>query len=223
MTLSLITIFGFIGVAAFAISGAVLAINKGMDIFGVNILAVIAALGGGLTRDVIIDVTPPAIFQNGTSVILAVFVANLCFMIAYFQKDIVLDHKRTAFYDKAMFWIDTVGLGAFVVDGVNVCMNTQYKDNLFIVVFVGVITGVGGGVLRDVLANELPTIFVKHIYAMAALIGALVTALIWDMMPHNVAMAIGFILVVLIRMIAVRYNLNLPRIKKPEKKEKLVR
>ena len=69
MTLSLITIFGFIGVVAFAISGALLAIKKGMDIFGVNILAVIAALGGGLTRDVIIDIAPPAIFQNTTSVL----------------------------------------------------------------------------------------------------------------------------------------------------------
>ena len=68
MTVSLITILGFIGVVAFAISGALLAIKKGMDIFGVNILAVIAALGGGLTRDVIIDVTPPAIFQNTISV-----------------------------------------------------------------------------------------------------------------------------------------------------------
>ena len=99
MTLSLITIFGFIGIVAFAASGAILAINKGMDIFGVNILSVIAALGGGLTRDVIINATPPAIFQNGTSVLLAVFVANLCFLLAYFQKDIKLDQKRTIFYD----------------------------------------------------------------------------------------------------------------------------
>ena len=210
MTLSLISIFGFIGVVAFAISGAVLAINKGMDIFGVNILAVIAALGGGLTRDIIIDVTPPAIFQNGKSVLIAVVMAHVCFLIAYFQKNV--GDRRVVLYEKAMFWTDTLGLAAFVVDGVNVCMNTQYKDNLFIVVFVGVVTGVGGGVLRDVLANELPTIFVKHIYAMAALIGALVTALIWDILPINLSMAIGFMVVVLIRVIASHYNLNLPRI-----------
>ena len=213
MTFSFITILGFIGVVAFAISGAVLAIEKGMDIFGVNILAVIAALGGGLTRDIIIDVTPPAIFQNTASVILAVIVANICFIIAYLHKDHKdIDKKIAAFYGKGMFWIDTLGLAAFVVDGVSVCMNTQYKDNLFIVVFVGVITGVGGGVIRDVLANELPVIFVKHIYASAALIGALTTALIWDILPSNLSMTIGFVIVMLIRMIASHYDLNLPRI-----------
>lgn len=211
MNLSLISIMGYIGVVAFAISGAVLAIEKGMDIFGVNILAVIAALGGGLTRDVIIDVTPPAIFQNTGSVLLAVMVANVCFLIAYMRKD--AEKKYTVLYERGIFWTDTLGLAAFVVDGVSACMKTSYYDNLFIVVFVGVITGVGGGVLRDVLANELPVIFVKHIYASAALVGALLTALIWDFVPANAATAIGFITVVCIRYIASRYNLNLPRIK----------
>lgn len=212
MTLSLISILGYIGVIAFAISGAALAIDKEMDIFGVNILAVIAALGGGLTRDIIIDVVPPAIFQNSFSVLLAILVANVVFIIGYLHKS--NNHKLSAFYEKGMFWIDTLGLAAFVVDGVSACMNTSYKDNLFIVVFVGVITGVGGGVLRDVLANELPVIFVKHIYASAAVIGALVTALIWDYLGPNYSMTIGFIVVVLIRVIASHYNLNLPRIKK---------
>ncbi len=219
MTLSLITLFGFIGVVAFAISGALLAIKKGMDIFGVNILAVIAALGGGLTRDVIIDIAPPAIFQNTTSVLLAVIVANICFVIAYLQKD--LNKKHAIFYDRGMFWTDTLGLAAFVVDGVSVCMNTQYRENLFIVVFVGVITGVGGGVLRDVLANELPVIFVKHIYASAALVGALVTALIWQYLPSSLSMAIGFMVVVVIRCVAAHYNLNLPRIEKNDRSEEL--
>ena len=101
MTISFITILGYIGVVAFAISGADLAIKKGMDIFGVNILAVIAALGGGLTRDVIIDVAPPAIFQNPISVTLAIIVANICFLIAYFRKDSNQSHG--SFYDKPCF------------------------------------------------------------------------------------------------------------------------
>lgn len=219
MTLTFIAILDYIGVVAFAISGALLAIEKGMDIFGVNILAVIAALGGGLTRDIIIDVTPPAIFQSPISVTLAILVANTAFIIAYLHKDI--DKKITAFYDKGMFWIDTLGLAAFVVEGVSVCMNTSYGDNLFLVVFVGVITGVGGGVLRDVLANELPVIFVKHIYASAALVGALITALIWDKLGANVSMAVGFVIVTMIRIIAAHYNLNLPRIGTKTVKEEI--
>ena len=217
MTLSLISVLGFIGVVAFAISGAVLAIKKGMDIFGVNILAVIAALGGGLTRDIIIDVAPPAIFQSPISVTLAIFVANVAFLIAYFHKDI--DDKLATFYDKGMFWIDTLGLAAFVVDGVSACMNTVHRDNLFLVVFVGAITGVGGGVLRDVLANELPVIFVKHIYASAAVVGALITALIWDKLGANLSMTIGFFVVMSVRIIAAHYNLNLPRIERKTRNE----
>lgn len=210
MNFSLISIMGYIGVIAFAVSGAVLAIKKGMDIFGVNILAVIAAMGGGLIRDVIIDVTPPAIFQSAFSVTLAVIVANVTFLIVYANTHI--RKELASIYDKGMFWIDTLGLAAFVVDGVSACMNTRYNDNLFIVVFVGVITGVGGGALRDVLANELPVIFVKHIYASAALLGALLTAIIWNYVPVNVATAVGFVTVVLIRYVAFKYNLNLPRI-----------
>ena len=217
MTLSLISVLGFIGIVAFAISGAVLAIKKGMDIFGVNILAVIAALGGGLTRDIIIDVAPPAIFQSPISVTLAIFVANVAFLIAYFHKDI--DDKLATFYDKGMFWIDTLGLAAFVVDGVSACMNTVHRDNLFLVVFVGAITGVGGGVLRDVLANELPVIFVKHIYASAAVVGALITALIWDKLGANLSMTIGFFVVMSVRIIAAHYNLNLPRIERKTRNE----
>ena len=217
MTLSLISVLGFIGIVAFAISGAVLAIKKGMDIFGANILAVIAALGGGLTRDIIIDVAPPAIFQSPISVTLAIFVANVAFLIAYFHKDI--DDKLATFYDKGMFWIDTLGLAAFVVDGVSACMNTVHRDNLFLVVFVGAITGVGGGVLRDVLANELPVIFVKHIYASAAVVGALITALIWDKLGANLSMTIGFFVVMSVRIIAAHYNLNLPRIERKTRNE----
>ena len=212
MNVSLISIFSYIGVVAFAISGAVLAIEKEMDIFGVNILAVLAAMGGGLTRDVIIDVTPPAIFRSPVSVTLAVVVANVCFLIAFLYRNV--SRETSLFYDKMIFWTDTIGLAAFVVDGVSTTMGTAYRDNLFIVVFVGVITGVGGGVLRDVLANELPVIFVKHIYASAAVIGALFTALLWNRMSDDLAIAIGFFAIVIIRVLASHFNLNLPRIKR---------
>lgn len=211
MNVSLLSLMSAIGVIAFAISGAMLAIEKEMDIFGVNILAVLTALGGGLTRDVIIDVAPPALFQSPGSILLAVFMANICFLIAYFHKK--LEGQLSVFYDKGIFWTDTLGLAAFVVDGVATTMNMTYRDNLLIVVFVGVITGVGGGVLRDVLANELPVIFVKHIYASAALIGALFTAILWNYVDENVAMTVGFFMIVLIRVLASHFRLNLPRIR----------
>lgn len=212
MNVSLLSFLSAVGVIAFAISGAVLAIEKEMDIFGVNILAILAAMGGGLTRDIILGMTPPALFQSPGSIVLALLVANICFLTAYFHKS--AEGQMTFFYDKGIFWTDTLGLAAFVVDGVGRTMHTSYRENLLIVVFVGVITGVGGGILRDVLANELPVIFVKHIYASAAVIGAFITAVLWNYAEENTAMSIGFLMIVLIRVLASHFQLNLPRIRR---------
>lgn len=217
MSVSFIIIMDIIGTIAFAISGAMVAIKNEMDIFGVNILAMTTAAGGGMIRDIIIGETPPMMFRNPFYVAIAVIVANIVFLLMYLNA-----HMREEFvplYEKILFLFDTLGLAAFTVDGVNAGMRTIYQDNLFLVVFLGVITGVGGGLLRDVMANQLPYIFVKHIYASASLLGALITALLWNLVGEKAAMAIGFVLVLVIRDLAVRYNLNLPVIRK-ENREK---
>lgn len=212
MTVSFITIMDIIGTIAFAISGAMVAIEKEMDIFGVNILAVTTAAGGGMLRDILIGRIPPMMFRNPCYVVIAVMVANIVFVMMYLHKHV--KEKYVRIYEWILFLFDTLGLAAFTVDGVNAGMDTAYSSNLFLVVFIGVLTGVGGGLLRDIMANQLPYIFVKHIYASASLVGALLTVFLWPYMGGKMAMSVGFAAILIIRLLAVRYNWNLPRIKK---------
>lgn len=212
MTLSFIFWMDIIGTIAFAISGAMVAVKKGMDIFGVNILAITTAVGGGMLRDILIGDVPPEMFQNPIYTLMAVIVANIVFFCTYWNKKNIKS-SYVSIYEKLLFLFDALGLGAFTVDGVNAGMQSEFSENVFLVVFLGVITGVGGGVLRDMMANELPYIFVKHIYACASIVGAIVTAYAWDALGQNGAMLTGFMITITIRFLAAHYKWDLPRIK----------
>lgn len=211
MALSFIFIMDIIGTIAFAISGAMVAIQKKMDIFGVNILAITTATGGGVIRDLLIGRTPPVMFSNPLYVFIAMLTANTVFAVLYFHKNHV-NKGSVAVYEKLLFWCDTLGLAAFSVDGVDAGMQTEYADNLFLLVFLGTVTGVGGGVIRDMMANEMPYIFVKHIYACASILGALSAALLWNVWGQNTSMLVGFGVTIVIRALAAHYRWNLPRI-----------
>ena len=109
--------------------------------------------------------------------------------------------------------MDTLGLGIFTVVGINTAWNTSNEFGHFLLVFVGVITGVGGGVLRDMLAGNTPYIFVKHVYACASLAGAIVCVYTWDYIGMTRAMIDGTVVVVLIRLFSAHFKWNLPRIR----------
>ena len=210
-----ILITDIIGTVAFAVSGAMAGIRKKMDIFGVNILALLTATGGGIIRDLVMGSTPPAAFRNPFFVIIAAIAANITFIFVWWQhknKKNVSDKTR-AIYDKIFFWFDTVGLAAFTADGVHTGLLGSHASNAFLVIFLGVVTGVGGGVLRDVLSLEMPYIFVKHIYAIASIIGATATYLIFlGTGSAASAMLAGFFIVVGIRYLAARFGWNLPKV-----------
>lgn len=200
-----------IGTIAFAVSGAIVAIENEMDIFGVNILAITTATGGGLIRDLLLGRIPPMIFVNPSYVYISVLVANLVIILFRLQKR--MKKQYLLIYEWTLLICDTLGLAAFTADTVNTVMNTEYKDNLFEVVFLAVLTAVGGGLLRDIMANKLPYIFVKHIYACASLIGALLTGILWQYLGGTVSMIIGFLSVINVRLLAAVFNWNLPKIK----------
>ena len=213
MTLSFILIMDIIGTIAFAISGAMMAIRKKMDIFGVNILAITTATGGGVIRDLLIGQTPPVMFSDPKYVFIAVATANILFLVVYFmRKSSVKDTHALKVYETVLFWCDTLGLAAFSVDGVNAGAEAGHYENLFLLIFVGVVTGVGGGVIRDMMANEMPYIFVKHIYASASLVGAVLAAFLWNVIGKNGAMMCGFVVVLVIRVLARHYRWNLPKL-----------
>jgi uncharacterized membrane protein YeiH len=197
-----------IGTIAFAISGAVVGIQKKMDIFGVAILAMTTAVGGGIIRDVILNVTPPAAFRNPVCTLAAIAVGIIVF---YFVKHHFQPHRLT-FYEKLLLVMDSIGLGIFTVIGVETAYLRAANVNVYLAVFVGVITGVGGGVMRDTFAGNTPYIFTKHFYACASLIGAVICALSWTWLGQTGAMLTGAVVILILRLLASHYRWSLPKI-----------
>ena len=210
MTEALVVLFDLIGTIAFAISGALVGVNKKMDLFGTLVLAVSTACGGGVIRDLMVGSIPPAMFRNPMYVAIAAIVATIVFFLVYLHTK--MPQGLAPLYDKLLFWFDTLGLAAFTVDGVMVGIGCGYQDNAFLLVFLGFLTAVGGGTLRDVLAGRIPDIFLKHIYAVAAIAGGLVLTLTRPL-GDKISMVLGFALVIALRCLAAHYRWNLPRIR----------
>ena len=202
-------IIEIIGTITFAISGALEAIRHKMDLFGVAMLGIVTATGGGVLRDVIIGRIPPKVFINPRYAILAFSVAILTFIVMKIFHNKAADTRVRKAADWMYFITDTAGLAAFTVAGIE----AAGKGNAALLLFVGVISGVGGGVIRDVLAGTVPSIFRKHIYALASAAGAIVYIyLLRSPLPNTVSMTISFFLVVLIRVLAKHFKWNLPKI-----------
>ena len=200
-------VFEILGTVAFAVSGALEAIRHKMDIFGVCVLGVITATGGGILRDIVIGQIPPKVFLNPNCAMIAALVAILVFLLIRIYKKKA--GPKFAHLSEALYLLsDTLGLGVFTVLGIE----GAGQANGALLLFVGVITGVGGGVLRDVLSGTVPSIFRKHIYALASAAGALADILLMRIIPTQIAMIIGFVVVVVIRLLAVHYKWNLPRV-----------
>ena len=202
-----ILILELVGTMAFSASGAMTGIRKNMDIFGVCILGLTTAVGGGVIRDVILGNTPPATFRDPIYAAVALAAALVLFLSRVRR---LLMHN-TVLFDRAMFWMDTAGLAIFTVVAIRTAYTLVPQATVFLLAFVGVVTGVGGGVLRDMMAGDTPYIFVKHVYASASLAGARVSALAWRPLGEMTAMLLGGSLVVLIRGLSAHYRWNLPR------------
>lgn len=203
----LILVIELVGTMAFAASGAMTGLKKNMDIFGVCILGLTTAVGGGVIRDLILGNTPPATFRDPIYAAVAVVTA-LVFFLPGVRRLLMWDQ---ALFDLCLFLMDTAGLAIFTVMGIRVAYAHVPRATLFLLAFVGVITGVGGGVLRDIMAGDTPYIFVKHIYASASLAGALACGLAWHHLGEMGSMLLGGGLVVLIRGLSAHYRWNLPR------------
>ena len=196
-----------IGTMAFAVSGAIIGIQKKMDIFGVAILGLTTAVGGGILRDLILNISPPAAFRNPVFAITTIFVSIFTFFKPM-RSSIAITGN---IYEKMLLIMDSVGLGLFTVIGIQVAKASSDVTNLFMETFVGVLTGVGGGLLRDIFAGYTPSIFVKHFYACASIIGAWLCVLLWPYLGSNASMFIGAISIVLLRLLAAHYRWSLPK------------
>lgn len=195
------------GTIAFAVSGALTGLRKNMDIFGVAVLGVTTAVGGGMIRDLILGDTPPVMFRSPVYAMLAVSTSIVVFLPPV--RKMLLESHRT--FEFLLLLMDSIGLGAFSVIGVERAISVSADTGLFLTVFVGVLTGVGGGLLRDMMAGNTPYIFVKHIYACASIVGALLCALLWKPVGSQGAMLIGSAAVLIIRLLAAHYRWSLPK------------
>ncbi len=190
-----------IGVVAFAIAGALRAIEREMDIFGVMVLAVITALGGGFVRDLLANRFPVSLREP-----VYFYVAIGGGVLA------ILAGRLIARYPTGLRLFDALGLAVFSVLGAQVGLTEQL--NMLSVLLLGMLTGIGGGVLRDVLANDVPLVLRQEVYALASLLGiTALLALVHLGLPNSVAVVTGAVVTLLIRLAAIRWNLNLPRLR----------
>lgn len=198
-----------IGAAAFAISGAMVAISKDFDMFGIIFTGITTATGGGVIRDIILNRGTPVMFSDPVYCI----VAAACSAMLFFPFVRKLLKNKYA-HDAVFIVADSLGLAIFTAATVLYCINIG-ETNKFLIVFVSVITGVGGGVLRDLFARDTPIIFRKYVYASASIVGALVSVFLADVINKELAVAIGFLVIVSIRIVSAKFKINLPKIVEP--------
>lgn len=208
-TETITNILSFIGVASFSASGAMVGIEKGTDIFGIMLLSAVTATGGGVLRDVFLGLAPPKIFIEPTYLFIACLIALVLFMFAYSFSDKYNEKKD--FIDKANNIFDALGLGIFVALGTQNAIDLGYFKNPVLSVLIGTITGIGGGVIRDILVLKIPLILRKHIYATAALTGSITFYLLHIFaVKYCYNLIISLLITFTIRILASHYKWNLP-------------
>lgn len=194
-----------LGTIAFAISGVLVALHKRMDPFGVLIIAFVTAVGGGSLRDVLIGIQPVSWMTNMTYVYV-IFGATI-FAIVFKSK---LNYLR-----KSLFLFDTIGIGLYTVVGIEKGIIAELHP--IICIALGTITACFGGVIRDILCNEIPVIFRKEIYATACIFGGLTYFLLREFMADtNFVFVIAGTIVIVIRLLAVKFKISLPSLYKVE-------
>jgi uncharacterized membrane protein YeiH len=193
-------ILDLIGTAAFAASGAWAGVRRDMDLFGVLVLGMVTATGGGTLRDMLLGDFPPFCLKNETYLFISIAVS----LAVFFQ------HRRLGFLQHPLLYFDAIGLGTFVVIGTG--KGLEYQMGFIGAVCMGIITATAGGVVRDVLSNQVPLILRKEVYASACLAGgALMFLLHHTPMPPVLVATVAALTVITLRLLAIRHNWSLPR------------
>ena len=205
-------ILEIIGTIAFATSGALVAIRKGMDIFGIIVLAIMTAIGGGVFRDVILGLTPPNAFINTIYTSVSILTA-IVLIIIFMNNKRFTSHNFMIMYVKIVSVFDAIGLAIFTISGVSLAMRMGFGQNKFLLIFVGIVTGCGGGFMRDLSAGLVPIIFTRNtIYAMASFMGAVSFLLLRPLIRESKAFLLSSIIIVMIRLLSIKYRWSLPNV-----------
>ncbi len=208
----IITIMEWIGTVSFAASGSLVAIGCSLDLFGVITVGCITAVGGGMIRDVFLGNIPPKIFSSPLILLVAILTSVMVFLIAYLYR-----RKFEEFRGKTEMiniFFDALGLAAFSINGVEISCMASAEKNSLLAITLGVITGVGGGILRDVLVNEKPYVLTRHIYAVVSIVGCVFYYLISVIWGQKVIATFAVIVfIVVMRLLAAKFHWKLPKIK----------
>lgn len=194
-----------LGTIAFAISGVLVALSKKMDPFGILIIAFVTAIGGGTLRDLLIGDTPVSWMENLTYTYVIIIAAVLT----------VIFKTKIDYLRRSLFLFDTIGIGLYTVVGVEKGIGAGLSP--IICIALGTISACFGGVIRDILCNEIPVIFRKEIYATACILGGLTYFLVRKLpVDDNLVFVIAGIVVIVVRLLAVRFKISLPTLYKEE-------
>ncbi|MCP3800266.1 trimeric intracellular cation channel family protein [Allokutzneria sp. A3M-2-11 16] len=198
----MLLVLELVGIAVFAASGALAGVRARLDVFGVVILAMTTALGGGIIRDVLLDVSPPASLRDWRYLLVTAVTGLVVFWV----------HPHMAKLRRAMLLADAVGLGLFTTAGTITAL--ELGAPAYTACLIGMTTGIGGGALRDLLIREIPVVLQREIYAVAALLGAIVVVLGRHIgLPQGPTVLAGAALIVTIRVLGLwrKWNAPLPR------------
>lgn len=207
---TIIFIMELIGTIAFAVSGSLIAVKHGLDLFGVVLVGCITSVGGGILRDLFLDKTPPGIFSNVIVLVIAAITSIVVFIVSYFNAARFESlEKRTESINN---FFDAVGLATFSVIGIEKACESGFSEMAIFSISMGVLTGIGGGMMRDILVDSTPYVLKKHIYALASIIGSTVYYLIRINANEILAITIAMPIMVVIRLLAAKHHWKLPKI-----------
>ena len=202
--------FDMIGTIAFAVSGALVGVARKMDIFGMAVLALATAIGGGIVRDVLLGYFPPNSLRNVLYVTVVLAVTVIVFLIynSRYRKHAMGPRSRASY-----LLADALGLASFTVTGASAGFKLYPELPIFIVL-LGTITAVGGGIIRDMLAQRIPSVLKEDVYALPSIIGGIVYYLMVTSSWDSMAVYGAFTVVLVIRLLAIKYNWSLPKVGK---------
>lgn len=193
-------IIDILGTVSFAVSGAFLAMEKKLDPFGVLVLSFVTAIGGGTLRDIMIGNLPVSWLRNDTATVVIFFSAVATMFFGRYLRKMRI----------TLFLFDALGLGLFTLIGIDMAVEKQFSIGVCIA--IGTITACFGGVVRDVLLNNIPLLFRKEIYALACITGGLIYFGLKNIqLDANIAKVICILIIFAIRVLAVRFKLSLPQ------------
>lgn len=193
------TILNLIGIFVFALSGSIAAARKKMDLYGSLVLALATSFGGGIIRDILLGIFPPAAFSDTAAVIVSIIGTVTVFFL----------FKQLETFNNSLRIMDAIGLGVFTIIGVAIALD--HKTSSFTAIFLGIITGTGGGMIRDILSQEVPMVLQKEIYAVASLSGAVLYIFLIKLgVPAVYSAVISSISITAIRLISIKMNWNFP-------------